>query len=175
MGEQRENRMHNGRDLTGLDALPSSVPRPPEHPCHATTRNGNPCGNLAIPGGSVCRFHGGSSPVVKRKAALRLATLVDPAIAVLAREMTSTSNRPADRLRAAENVLDRSGFPRRTETTDPTSGQAILIERLREIRDSALAERDVPSSELVIVGEVIPAEPDPVTQQHDPPPTEELA
>lgn len=42
--------------------------------CTATSKaTGQPCGNLAIPGGTVCRFHGGSSKKVKAAAARRLA------------------------------------------------------------------------------------------------------
>lgn len=41
--------------------------------CAANSRNtGNRCRSLAIPGGTVCRLHGGSLPVVKAKAKERL-------------------------------------------------------------------------------------------------------
>jgi hypothetical protein len=39
--------------------------------CRATSRTGNRCKNKAIPGGAVCRFHGGASPHVASKAAVR--------------------------------------------------------------------------------------------------------
>ena len=39
--------------------------------CKATSRTGNRCKNKAIPGGTVCRFHGGASPHVASKAAVR--------------------------------------------------------------------------------------------------------
>jgi hypothetical protein len=39
--------------------------------CKATARTGNRCKNKAIPGGTVCRFHGGASPHVASKAAVR--------------------------------------------------------------------------------------------------------
>src|SRR5215211_6056754 len=39
--------------------------------CRATSRTGKQCKNKAIPGGAVCRFHGGASPHVVSKAAVR--------------------------------------------------------------------------------------------------------
>jgi len=42
--------------------------------CAATSkRTGQRCGNRPIPGGTVCRFHGGATPVIKAAAARRLA------------------------------------------------------------------------------------------------------
>lgn len=80
----------------------------------------------------MCRKHGGGAPQVRRKAKLRLAELVDPAIATLAREMT-TATRSGDRLRAAENVLDRTGHGRGTtvEVTDP---RAELLDFLLDLK-----------------------------------------
>jgi hypothetical protein len=39
--------------------------------CRAMSRTGKRCKNKAIPGGTVCRFHGGASPHVASKAAVR--------------------------------------------------------------------------------------------------------
>jgi hypothetical protein len=39
--------------------------------CRATSRTGKQCRNKAIPGGAVCRFHGGASPHIASKAAVR--------------------------------------------------------------------------------------------------------
>lgn len=41
--------------------------------CTATSRTGKPCRQPAIPGGVVCRYHGGSAPQVVRTAAERVA------------------------------------------------------------------------------------------------------
>lgn len=105
------------------------------NPCKARSRAGQACGNAAIPGGSVCRFHGGNAPQVKRKAALRLLELVDPAIATLARTMGDQTAPHAARLRAAENVLDRAGVPRKVDVTDTEAAKALLVERLLNLRD----------------------------------------
>lgn len=47
--------------------------------CKAKSRrSGLPCRGKPIRGGFVCRMHGGGAPAVKRKAAERLADLIDP-------------------------------------------------------------------------------------------------
>lgn len=47
--------------------------RPPLPRCHATAKNsGQQCKQPAIPGGTVCRYHGGGAPQVKAAAARRL-------------------------------------------------------------------------------------------------------
>lgn len=83
----------------------------------------------------MCKTHGGSAPQTRRKAALRLLELVDPAIATLAREMT-TADKSSDRLKAADSILDRAGMPRKT-TVDSVSANELLIARVRELREEA--------------------------------------
>ena len=51
--------------------------------CTAIKTTGNRCTRPAIPGGSVCRYHGGAAPQVKAGAAARLRAMVDPALGVL--------------------------------------------------------------------------------------------
>lgn len=65
---------------------------------------------------------------MKEKARIRLAQLVDPAIAVHAQAMVHAP-KWGDRLRAAESVLDRAGYPRRTEV-DIDMARAALKARL---------------------------------------------
>lgn len=48
--------------------------------CTATNRQGNRCGRYPIPGGTVCRNHGGAAPQVQKKAAERLAALLPRAV-----------------------------------------------------------------------------------------------
>lgn len=49
--------------------------------CQAKAKtSGKRCAQRAIPGGHVCRFHGGGAPQVKRKAAERLGRLRDLAL-----------------------------------------------------------------------------------------------
>ena len=45
--------------------------RPPAKPmCRALNNQGGKCGNKAIPGGLVCRSHGGAAPQVANRAAV---------------------------------------------------------------------------------------------------------
>lgn len=100
--------------------------------CRTARRgDGYRCQVAAIPGGSVCRFHGGKNPRVQSKARLRLLETVDSAIAVLAREMVQ-ADKSADRQRAANSLLDRAGVPRMSvvEGTDALDGFA---QKLREV------------------------------------------
>lgn len=102
--------------------------------CTATNRQGKRCGKSAIPGGNVCRMHGGAAPQVQRKARIRLLELIDPAIATLAREMVS-ADRSGDRQRAANSILDRAGMPRTVATPDSEVAKELLLERLKKYRD----------------------------------------
>jgi len=63
-------------------------------PMTATNRAGERCGRPPIPGGSVCRFHGGAAPQVKAAAAAHLRAVVDPALGVLEYAMKRKSRMP---------------------------------------------------------------------------------
>jgi len=54
------------------------MPKSRRQKCSAKTQGGAPCQRWAINGGMVCQIHGGAAPQVKRKAAARLADLIDP-------------------------------------------------------------------------------------------------
>lgn len=118
--------------------------------CHARKRDGSQCQAWALPGASVCRLHGGGTAASMAKAKLRMMELVDPAIATIARIMADPTAKPADRLRAAENILDRAGIPRRMEL-DPDMARDILAQKLAQILvDTSVVEGQV-------VGDVVDA------------------
>jgi hypothetical protein len=99
--------------------------------CTATSKvKGQQCGNEAIPGGNVCRYHGGAAPQVKLAAHLRLAALIDPAIGVLAANMRDRKKNPAVAQRAAEDVLDRAvgKTPETIRLVGSGEGGAIQVE-----------------------------------------------
>lgn len=126
------------------------------HPqCTAMSKqSGQRCKQSAIAGGTVCRFHGGGAPGVKRKAALRLASLVDPAIGTLAREMVK-ADKSSDRQRAANSILDRAGITR-GQSAELDVARALLLERLLEARSASRPAVASPVADpLEIVAEVV--------------------
>lgn len=111
--------------------------------CHAHRRDGSQCQAWALPGSSVCRVHGGGTAAAMAKAKLRMMELVDPAIATIARIMADPQAPHASRLRAAENILDRAGMPRRMEL-DPDMAREILAQKLAQILvETATVEGEV--------------------------------
>src|ERR1700683_3705973 len=99
--------------------------------CTATSKvKRKQCGREAIPGGNVCRYHGGAAPQVQKAAHLRLAALVDPAIGVLAANMKDRKKNPAVAPRAAEDVLDRAvgKTPETIRLVGSGDGGAIQVE-----------------------------------------------
>src|SRR3954453_15293018 len=80
--------------------------------CRATSRTGKQCKNKAIPGGAVCRFHGGASPHVASKAEVRAEvfrwglgdTTVDPG-EVLLRLVTQSAARAQRYAEELERVV----------------------------------------------------------------------
>ena len=87
-------------------------------------------------GQRVCRLHGGGTQASKAKAKLRLAGLVDPAIATLAKEMVNPDTTSRARQSAANSILDRAGWGRVTKV-EAVDARALLLQRLRELRDAA--------------------------------------
>lgn len=119
-----------------MSDAPMDTGTPGRRTCAAKRSNGQPCNKPPIKGGTVCATHGGSAPQVRRKAALRLLELVDPAISTLAREMVQ-ADKSADRQRAANSLLDRAGVPRTATVIDGESAKALLVERINALRDEA--------------------------------------
>lgn len=94
-------------------------------PCRATSKQtGRPCGRKAIPGGTVCRYHGGAAPQVIAKARERLAELVTPAIAALGKQLKNEKF-PAVALGAAKDILDRNDITGKTKVEHSGTVQSI--------------------------------------------------
>lgn len=68
----------------------------------------NPCKFFAIPGGTVCRYHGGLAPQVQDAARRRLAIMVAPALEKLASLINSEMDAVA--LATVKDILDRNGY-----------------------------------------------------------------
>jgi hypothetical protein len=114
------------------DAVLAKIPRPK---CRATNRQGNPCGRYAIPGGMVCTTHGGRAPQVRDKARIRLISMIEPALNVLSDVMADKDAAAADKLRAANSVLDRAGYAR-VAVLDIDAARDLLTERILTIMEN---------------------------------------
>lgn len=99
--------------------------------CHAKRKDGQLCKAPVVTGMKVCKMHGGSTQAAKRGAALRLAELVNPAIATLAREMTN-ADKSADKQRAANSILDRAGHGRH-QIIEASDSREILRQGLLDL------------------------------------------
>ncbi len=99
---------HAPRGRIKAQADPSTVPPiQPSIRCKAHRKTGAQCGNRPIPGGVVCRYHGGSAPQVKAAAEKRLADLKPAAIGYLD-WLLNQKEYPSAGLGAAKDVLDRN-------------------------------------------------------------------
>lgn len=76
-----------------------------------------------------CRNHGGATPNGRAAARLRLAELVQPAMATLARALTDPDVPWSVKQRAADSLLDRAGYPRRVDV-DVDAQREGLVDRL---------------------------------------------
>lgn len=107
--------------------------------CSATSKvHHGQCKRDAIAGGTVCRYHGGAAPQVKKAAQLRLAALVDPAIGVLAHAMRQKGKQLPAALAAAKDVLDRNGMkqPDEVKITGTLTVADVLRQRRAKRSDS---------------------------------------
>lgn len=87
----------------------------PGRRCKARNRKGDQCRQVAIPGGTVCRYHGGAAPQVIEAARRRLAVFVLDSLDVVEEGLKGQDRHGvlvpyAARLKAATEVLDRVGI-----------------------------------------------------------------
>ena len=94
--------------------------------CKATNRQGTRCGRPRIPGGTVCRFHGGAAPQVQAKAQERLMRLQHPAIDRL-EQLIGQTEFPTVAYAASRDVLDRT-MGRPTESVAVAHSGGITIQ-----------------------------------------------
>jgi hypothetical protein len=127
--------------------------------CTATNRQGNRCGNRSIPGGRVCKFHGGGAPQVRAKAAERIRLARDLALDRLI-EQLAPGEFPIDP-KALADITEK--FTRQiellegraTERKEVHEAQAIEvrhriegeIERLAHMRHEAQVKLDIAARE----------------------------
>ena len=108
--------------------------------CRATSRStGRRCGRPAIPGGTVCRYHGGAAPQVVKKAAERLTEARDDALGHLHAAVTTSGDQTDPRVlldvvaKLTNLVLLLEG--RATARTEQISrdGAAEAVRRIEEL------------------------------------------
>lgn len=108
---------------------PIDTPDPMNTHCTATNRQGKRCGKYPIPGGRVCRMHGGGAPQVKAKAQERLMALQHPAIDRLT-QLIAQQEFPSVAIAAVRDVLDRTlGKPTEQQFVEH-SGAIVLKHEL---------------------------------------------
>lgn len=136
LSELRPNLPVNGNEVGPVKAVAQRPdPMRAGHPMRVSgqrcgghsKQTGKPCKYPAIPGGTVCRFHGGAAPQVIAAAAARLEALRTPAIAYLG-YLLAQREFPSAGLGAAKDVLDR------------VDGKAAETVRVIETTDAKLAE-----------------------------------
>lgn len=129
----------------GRDVYDEELGRPR---CTANAKSsGERCRRRPVPGAAVCPMHGGKAPQVAKSARRRLLDAVDPAISTLVLPLEEAVRRAeteaasgtisdatlellADLRLVSEAVLDRTGYPRRSEL-DLGDARGRLLERLR--------------------------------------------
>ncbi len=145
--------------------------------CSATAKaSGERCGRAPIPGGNVCAVHGGKAPQVVEMARMRLMEGASLAIDALLRCLTPTppcpmcgrsdSDRDPATIRAAQIVLDRTGFgaSAKLEVT-PSETTITRIERIIVYPDGTRKQLDVPAVEGYLIPEPDDEDP-PVSSVH---------
>jgi hypothetical protein len=162
-----------GRDVT--------EPRKPGRPkgvkndnlavyCKAHKKNGDQCRNPPIKGATVCRFHGGANPAVRRKAKERLLAAVDPLMADLLEIAHDKKRSDADRLKAITWALERAGFSARdSAASEPAPWQVLISKIVIEDPDGQIhvtsdgaagRGRYRPPIEAIVEGEVVEDDPE---------------
>ena len=136
------------RELTGapLPSLPGK-----SIPCAAVKSDGRVCGNFAVAGTPLCRAHGGTTLSVQEQARRRidavrsqlfqeLCSAAKDAVQVYVTIM-NTGKRDADRLRAADRVLEMLGM-RDDIAHDPRQdGESEIDKQLKALLSSVTDER----------------------------------
>lgn len=87
---------------------PMAQPDPMGGRCTAHSKQtGQPCRQRAIPGGTVCHYHGGAAPQVKFKAMERYRALQPKAVQTL-ETLLDRSEFPTVQMAAIRDVMDRT-------------------------------------------------------------------
>ncbi len=107
-----------------------------QHCSARSKQKGKQCGHWAIPGGTVCRYHGGLAPQVEAKAKERLSALFPRSVTVLS-ELLEKIDFPTVQYQVAKFIAEQE-VGRAKETAEVTvKGVGDMTDE--ELRDKALA------------------------------------
>ena len=131
-GDSQEPRRHAPRGPL-IQKDPMRSPDPMSRPrCTAHSKQtGLQCKRTPIPGGTVCRYHGGAAPQVKQAALERLMALQNPAIDRLGKLIDQEAF-PTVAYAASRDVLDRTMGKPAESVAVQHSGDMRIIHELAE-------------------------------------------
>ncbi|MEW1834529.1 hypothetical protein [Microbacterium sp. NPDC079995] len=117
--------------------------------CSATAKHsGTRCKKAAIPGGTVCRLHGGAAKQVQRSARERFNDLVDPMINIahkLVEEAEAGTLSASDRLGLMKFIADRTGFVpgKAVNIEGPARWEGTMTHIIKELPPDLVLEAEV--------------------------------
>lgn len=133
----------------------------PERRCVAHKKNGEQCKNAALKGATVCRYHGGAAPHVKRAARARLEKAAD----LMAQQLLGIAvgaESEAVKLAAIRDALDRAGLKPPAEVVLSQGESKPYEELFEDIAGGSRAEsrraRGLPDTDDNTAGFAIGAE-----------------
>lgn len=109
--------------------------------CSAKRKDGNRCKSPAISGLKKCRMHVGQSKSARKATQLALANAAQPALAKLI-QLMGRADSEAVQLRAADSILDRSGFGR-SQVIEGADAKELLFQRLIAEVDAAEIDNEL--------------------------------
>lgn len=144
------NRSNNEENVAEHNA---KLANNPERQCVGTNQLGERCRNWAIPGGRVCKFHGGATRHVVDKARIRVQMASDRLMGKLI-EMAFDDTRPSSvQLEAIKDSLNRAGLkPREQVEIGPLTAFETVFDDIVSERPGSFGTVD-DSSYLATSGE----------------------
>lgn len=110
--------------------------------------SGERCKKAAIPGGTVCRLHGGAASQVQRSARERFNDLIDPMINIahkMVEEAEAGSLSASDRLGLMKFIADRTGFvPGKVVNVDgPPRWEGVMTHIITNLPEGDVIDAEV--------------------------------
>lgn len=125
---------------------------------HKSDGSGQRCGNWALQGQHVCRFHGGATPAAQRRAQMRLMDLL-PVATKRHREILESSEDERVVLQAVKMVYDRTGLEEGSAAADQDAVKQLIVSKLLDLRGQLPADEPLPPQDEDIVDAELVDEP----------------